>query len=40
MGKNRTKGISSDPMKEKTQRLEDTKRISKGVYKDNLMKPK
>lgn len=31
MGKNKNKGINSDPMKEKTQELEETKRISKGI---------
>ncbi|HOP99399.1 MAG TPA: hypothetical protein PK604_00925 [Acetivibrio clariflavus] len=34
MGKNKTKGINSDPMKQKSQELEDTKRISKGFYKE------
>jgi hypothetical protein len=34
MGKNKKKGIKSDPMKHKTQELEDTNRISKGFYKD------
>ncbi|WP_268871032.1 hypothetical protein [Acetivibrio cellulolyticus] len=40
MGKNKTKGINSDPMKEKTQELEDTNRISKGYHKNNPSKPK
>lgn len=40
MGKNKTKGINSDPMKEKTQELEDTNRISKGFYKDNPARSK
>ncbi len=31
MGKNKTKSINSDSMKEKTQELEETKRISKGA---------
>lgn len=40
MGKNKAKGISSDPMKEKTQELEETKRISKGFHKNNPTKSK
>ena len=40
MGKNKTKGINSDPMKQKTQELEDTTRISKGYHKNNPTKPK
>ncbi|RCX13552.1 hypothetical protein DFR58_11792 [Anaerobacterium chartisolvens] len=40
MGKNRTKGINSDPMKEKTQELEETKRISKAFEKNNPRKSK
>jgi hypothetical protein len=40
MGKNKTKEISPDPMKEKTQELEETKRISKGFYKNNPTKTK
>lgn len=40
MGKNKTKGINSDSMKEKTQELEETKRISKGVLKTNSQKTK
>ena len=40
MGKNKNKGINSDPMKEKTQELEDTKRISRGFHKNNPTKPK
>ena len=40
VGKNKNKGINSDPMKEKTQELEDTKRISKGFHKNNPTKPK
>lgn len=40
MGKNKNKGISSDPMKQKTQELEDTKRISRGFHKNNPTKPK
>lgn len=40
MGKNRTKGINSDPMKEKTQELEETKRISKAFEKNNPGKSK
>ena len=40
MGKNKTKDEKSDPMKEKTQELEETKRISKGFYKNNPTKSK
>ncbi len=40
MGKNKQKGISSDPMKEKTQELEETKRISKVFAKHTPIKPK
>lgn len=40
MGKNKTKGIKSDPMKQKTQELEQTKRISKGFDKKNASEPK
>jgi hypothetical protein len=40
MGKNKTKAIKSDPIKEKTQELEDTKRISKGYFKNNPTKSK
>ena len=40
MGKNKTKGINSDPMKQKSQELEDTNRISKGYHKNNPTKPK
>lgn len=40
MGKNKNKGVNSDPMKEKTQELDDTKRISKGFNKNNPTKSK
>lgn len=40
MGKNKTKGINSDPMKEKTQELEQTKRIPRGFHKNNPTKSK
>lgn len=40
MGKNKTKGINSDAIKRKTQKLEDTERISKGYYKNNPTKSK
>lgn len=40
MGKNKTKGIRPDPMKEKTQELEETDRISKGFVKANPTKSK
>lgn len=40
LGKNKNKGINTDPTKEKTQELEDTKRISKGFHKNNPTKSK
>ncbi len=40
MGKNKQKGIKSDPMKEKTQELEETKRIPTGFNKNNPNKSK
>lgn len=40
MGKNKTKAINSDQIKEKTQELEETKRISKGFDKINQTKSK
>lgn len=40
MGKNKTKGINSDPMKEKTQELEETKRISKAFEKNTPIRSK
>lgn len=40
MGKNKNKGIKSDPMKERTQELEETKRISQGFDKNNPTKSK
>lgn len=33
MGKNKSRKAGADPMKEKTQELEETKRISKGIVK-------
>jgi hypothetical protein len=40
LGKNRNKGINSDPMKEKTQELEETKRVPLGFFKNNPKKSK
>lgn len=40
MGKNKSKFINSDALKEKTQELEETKRISKGFQKNNPTKSK
>lgn len=40
MGKNKSKDIENDPVKQKTQELEETKRISKGFNKNNPTKPK
>jgi hypothetical protein len=40
LGKNRNKGINSDPIKEKTQELEETKRIPLGFFKNNPKKSK
>lgn len=40
MGKNKSKGVNSDPAKEKTQELEQTTRISKGYRKNNPTKSK
>ncbi|KNY25276.1 hypothetical protein [Pseudobacteroides cellulosolvens] len=40
MGKNKTKGFNSDPMKEKTQELEETKRISKAFAKNTPIRSK
>jgi hypothetical protein len=40
MGKNKTKVLSSDALKDKTQELENTNRISKGYFKNNPTKPK
>ncbi|HEY9059471.1 MAG TPA: hypothetical protein VIO64_03055 [Pseudobacteroides sp.] len=40
MGKNKTKGINSDPMKEKTQELEETKRVSKAFQKNYPIRSK
>lgn len=40
MGKNKVKEIHEDPSKEKTQALEETKRISKGFFKNNPTKSK
>lgn len=40
MGKNKSKVIDPDPMKEKTQELEETKRLSKGFFKNNPTKTK
>ena len=40
MGKNKTKDISSDKINEKTQELEQNKRISKGFDKANQTKSK
>jgi len=40
MGKNRSDKHGSDPMKDKTQELEETRRISKGFIKNNPAKPK
>lgn len=41
MGKNKGKGINSEPiMKEKTRELEETEIISKGFNKNNPIKPK
>jgi hypothetical protein len=40
LGKNRNKGINSDQVKEKTQELEETKRIPMGFFKNNPKKSK
>ena len=40
MGKNKTKPQNSDSLKQNTQELEQTKRISKGVAKTNHTKSK
>ena len=40
MGKNKNKGINSDPVKGKTQELEETKRLSRGFDKNNPTKSK
>lgn len=40
MGKNKAKSMEPDPMKERTQELEETKRMSKGFHKNNPTKPK
>jgi hypothetical protein len=40
VGKNRNKGVNSDPAKEKTQELEETKRLPKGFFKNNPQKSK
>ena len=40
MGKNKNKKINPEPMSDETQKLEQTKRISKGYHKNNPTKPK
>lgn len=40
MGKNKIENSKLDPMKGKTQELEDRKRMSKGFHKNNPTKPK
>lgn len=40
MGKNKNEKSGADPTKEKTQELEENKRISKGFYKNNPTKSK
>jgi hypothetical protein len=40
MGKNKSKSVNSDAIKEKTQELEQTTRISKGYHKNNPTKSK
>lgn len=40
MGKNKTKVQNEDPMKNKTQILEEEKRMSRGYHKNNPTKSK
>ena len=40
MGKNKSKRKDAEPVKQNTQELEDTKRISKGFVKNNPTKSK
>lgn len=40
MGKNKNSDEKSDLLKQKTQELEETKRISKGFWKNNPTKSK
>lgn len=40
MGKNKTENSEKDPMKGKTQELEETTRLPKGYWKNNPTKSK